>query len=185
MKDITFITGNQHKAEQVANWLSTHIPHRKIDLDELQTLDIHQIVEHKARQAYGILNTPVLIEDVSLTFNALGQLPGPFIKWFIQELDYPGLVKLLEGYDDRSARAGCCYGFYDGAGLHFFEGEVTGRIAGRPRGSGGFGFDPVFIPDGYSVTRAEMDGDAYAKTSPRKFALDKLKQFLARPSMML
>lgn len=176
--DLTLITGNQNKADQVARWLGAHVPHRKIDLDELQSLDTHEIVEHKAKQAYDILKSPVLIEDVSLTFKALGRLPGPFIKWFIEELDYQGLVKLLDGYDDRSAHAVCCYGFYDGKDLRFFEGGVLGSIAPEPKGDGGFGFDPIFIPDGYAITRAEMSEDDYDKTSPRKFALDNLKMFL-------
>lgn len=179
--NITFITGNQNKANQVAQWLGTHVSHKKISLDELQSLDIRKIVEHKARQAYGILKSPVLIEDVSLTFRALGRLPGPFIKWFIEELDHAGLVRLLDGHGDRSADAVCCYGYYDGRELHLFEGEISGSIADSPKGNSGFGFDPIFIPGGYKITRAEMAEEDYAKTSPRKFALDKLKLFWDKP----
>jgi non-canonical purine NTP pyrophosphatase (RdgB/HAM1 family) len=174
----TFITGNEHKAKYVGQWLGTHVPHRKIDLDEIQTLNLHDLVSHKARQAYQILKSPVLIEDAQLTFHALGRLPGPFIKWFIQELDYPGLIKLLDGYDDRSASGICCYALYDGQDMHFFEGEMHGTIARAPKGSGGFGFDPIFINDGFAITRAQMPEDQYAETSYRKLALDKLKAYL-------
>jgi len=58
----------------------------KIDLDELQSLDLRVIVEHKVRQAYEKVGGPVLVEDVSLEFLALGRIPGPFIKFFEQEI---------------------------------------------------------------------------------------------------
>lgn len=178
MKSVTLVTGNHDKAKQVADWLGTHIPHQKIDLDELQSMDIREIVGHKARRAYDILKAPVLVEDVSLTFKALGQLPGPFIKWFIEELGYDRLARLLEGYDDRSAHAVICYALFDGKDIHFFEGEMRGHIAPGPRGTGGFGFDPIFVNKGYEITRAEMSLEDYAATSYRKQALDKLKDFL-------
>jgi non-canonical purine NTP pyrophosphatase (RdgB/HAM1 family) len=178
MKDFTFITGNLNKAKQVENWLGTHVSHHKVDLNELQTLDIHELATHKAKQAYGMLHSPVLIEDASLSFTALGRLPGPFIKWFNEELGGKGLIKLLDGFDDRSARAVCCYALYDGTEMRFFEGEMRGHIAHEPRGSGGFGFDPVFINEGFQITRAEMSEEDYAETSYRKLALDKLKTFL-------
>jgi inosine triphosphate pyrophosphatase len=174
----TFITGNPNKAKFVAQWLGQDVPHHKLDLDELQTFDLHELVEHKARQAYDILKAPVLIEDAQLSFAALGRLPGPFIRWFIEELDYPGLIKLLDGYDDRSAHGVCCYALFDGTTLRFFEGTMQGTIAHEARGTGGFGFDPIFINDGYTKTRAEMSEEEYAKTSYRKKALDKLIAFL-------
>ena len=173
-----FITGNANKARYVAQWLGEAVQHHKLDLDELQTFDLHQLVEHKARQAYDLLKKPVLIEDAQLSFTALGRLPGPFIKWFIEELDYPGLIKLLDGYDDRSAHGVCCYALFDGKTMRFFEGEMHGTIAKEPRGSGGFGFDLIFINDGYTITRAEMSEEDYARTSYRKLALDKLVDYL-------
>lgn len=71
-----------------------------------------------------------------------------------------------------------CYGFYDGKELKLFDGKMSGRVAPEPRGTGGFGFDPIFINDGYKITRAEMDAETYAKTSYRTEALKKLKPYL-------
>lgn len=174
----TFITGNEHKARYVAEWLGAHVPHHKIDLDEIQTLDLHELVAHKAKQAYAILKTPVLVEDVNLAFTALGRLPGPFIKFFEQELTLTDMCKMLNVFDDRSAQGRICYALYDGKEMRFFDGEMHGRIADAPRGSGGFGFDSIFINDGSTLTRAEMPEQDYAATSYRKMALDKLKAFL-------
>ena len=60
--------------------------HEKIDTDEIQSLDLDEVVEHKVRQAYAIAKKPILVEDTALEFSALGKLPGTFIKYFVQEL---------------------------------------------------------------------------------------------------
>lgn len=75
MQPITFITGNQKKAEYLAKYLHFPVGYQKINLDEIQSLDLREIVEHKVRQAYEIIKTPVLVEDVSLEFTALGRIP--------------------------------------------------------------------------------------------------------------
>jgi len=83
VNDIEFITGNQHKADYLAKWLGMPINHQKVDLTEIQSLDLHEVVEHKVREAYRIIQKSVLVEDVSLTFHALGRLPGTLVKWFL------------------------------------------------------------------------------------------------------
>jgi inosine triphosphate pyrophosphatase len=178
--NITFITGNEHKAKYVAQWLGVPVAHRKVDLDELQTLDLHTLVEHKAKQAFGIVGTPVLIEDAQLVFDAMGRLPGPFIKFFVEELGPDGIARMLNAFDDRRAFGNICYALYDGREMKYFEGSMSGSIATEPRGTGGFGFDPIFVNDGYKITRGEMDEETYAATSYRKQALDKLAAHLNR-----
>ena len=86
MQPITFITGNQKKADYLAKYLGFSVWHQKINLDELQSLSLREIVEHKVKQSYDIIKKPVLVEDVSLEFSALGKLPWPFIKFFEQEV---------------------------------------------------------------------------------------------------
>ncbi len=179
MKDtLTFITGNASKAEQLARHLEYPVTHKKLDLDEIQSLDIRKIVEHKVKEAHKHLGTPVLVEDTSLTFNALGNLPGPLIKWFLTELDNDGLCKLLHGYSDRSALAEVCFGYYDGKEISYFEAQMKGSISQSPRGDSGFGWDPVFIPEGHEKTWGEMTIDEQNETSMRRVALKKLEPFL-------
>ena len=176
--DLVFITGNQHKADFLSKWLDHPVEHRKLDLDELQSLDIHTIVEHKVRQAYEIVKKPVLVEDASLTFMAIGRLPGTFIKWFIEEIGYDGLLNLAQSLPDQAAYGKVCYGYFDGKNFKMFDGEMHGRIAPEARGTGGFGFDPIFVNEGFDITRAEMNEDDYARTSYRTDALTKLKTYL-------
>jgi len=176
--ELTFITGNQHKADYLAQWLGVPVAHHRLDLDELQSLDVREVVAHKARQAYEALKRPVLVEDATLTFPAMGRLPGTYIKWFIQELGVEGVGKLANRLEHQQAVGLVCYALYDGKDMHFFEGEMRGVIAATPRGQGGFGFDAIFINEGQTKTRAELDEDTYVATSYRTTAIKKLQEFL-------
>jgi len=177
-KPLTFITGNQNKADHLAKHLGTEIAHHKVDLDEIQSTDLHAIVEHKVKQAYEILKTPVLVEDVSLEFTALGHLPGPFIKFFVENSGLEACCRMLDGFDDRSAIGRCTFGYYDGDQVRFFDGELPGKIALNPRGNNGFGWDKIFIPDGYTTTRAELDSQQYGVVYATIKPFGKLKDFL-------
>jgi inosine triphosphate pyrophosphatase len=151
-----FITGNQSKADYLSRQLGVVIEHKKLELEELQSTDLHVIVEHKLRQSYEICKAPVLVEDVSLVFCALGELPGPYIKWFIEIAGVDACCKMLNGFEDRSAIIRCTFGYFDGQEIRFFDSEMPGAIAAEPRGKNGFGFDRIFINDGYNITRSEM-----------------------------
>lgn len=186
MSDLIFITGNQNKADYLATWLGHPVEHQKLNLDEIQSLDLREVTEHKVRQAYALVKRPVIVEDASLTLLAMGKLPGTFVKWFLEELGNEGLICMADAYGDRRAVGRLLYAYYDGSDLQFFEGTMEGLIATEQRGTGGFGFDKVFINDGYEVTRAEMNEDDYAATSYRAKAILRMKSFLeARNSIVL
>ncbi|OGZ08606.1 MAG: hypothetical protein A3D65_04985 [Candidatus Lloydbacteria bacterium RIFCSPHIGHO2_02_FULL_50_13] len=156
------------------------VEHQKLDLPEIQSLDLREVVDDKARRAYELVGSPVLVEDVSVTFHALKRLPGPLIKWFLETLGNQGLCELLDGYDDRGARAEVMFAYCDGGEVKVFHGSVEGTIAKHPRGETNFGWDPVFIPDGHTEkTWAEMTGDEKHATSMRRIALEKLAKFLS------
>lgn len=178
MKDFTLITGNQNKADYLAKWLGLPVKHMKIDLDEIQSLDLRQIAEDKARRAFEVLKKPVLVEDVALSFTAIGRLPGPLLKWYIEEIGAEGLCMLADGLDHRKARAYMMYVLYDGKTMLAFEGSTDGSIAESPRGNHGFGFDPTFIPDGCTKTYSEMTDDEVKPYSIRYKAIEKLRDYL-------
>lgn len=178
MNDLVFITGNQNKADYMARFLGGTVKHHKLDLDELQSLDHRKVLEHKVRQAYDILKKPVLVEDVSLTLTAMGRLPGTFIKYFVGELGNEGMCRMLDSFDSREAVAVVCYALHDGKEIRYFEGEMRGSIAKKPMGTRGFGYDPIFINDGYTITRGQMTQEEYDLNSGRFKALHKLKAFL-------
>jgi inosine triphosphate pyrophosphatase len=183
MKDLVFITGNQHKADLLAKWLDMPVTHHKLNLDELQSLDLHEVVEHKVRQAYDKLQQPVLVEDVALTFVAMGRLPGTLIKWFLEELGVEGLCKIADGLEHRKAVASICYGLYGGHEIHFFEHQVSGEIAPKPRGDLGFGWNSIFQPEGSDKTYGEMTDDEIRPFSMRAQAIEQLRAFLQQTAL--
>ncbi len=153
-----FITGNQDKADYLSRLLGIDFEHQKIELVEIQSTSLDEIVTHKVKQAYNLTKKPVLVEDVSLTFSILGDLPGPFIKFFVDAPEgLEKLCRMLDGFGDRSARTECVFGYYDGVSVKLFHGELGGLIAKNPRGKRGFGWDRIFCPEGFGgKTRAEL-----------------------------
>lgn len=178
--EITFITSNHAKAKYLSNFFKLPVEHRKLDLPEIQSLNLREIVEDKARRAFEAVKKPVLVEDVSLIFNALDKLPGPLIKWFLHTLGNEGLCRLLDGYKDRSAVAEVQFGFCDQNGVKVFSGAMKGSIASGPRGSTNFGWDPIFIPEGFTKTRGEMTEEEKHFVSMRRPALQELAEWLAK-----
>ncbi len=179
MSNLVFITGNQSKADYLAKYLGHPVDHHKLDLDEIQSLELREIVEHKVKQAYGIIKQPVIVEDVSLEFSALGRLPGTFIKFFVDEIPFETICRMLDGMS-REATAKCVFGYYDGEHLEFFEGSLKGSIAEHPSGENGFGWDKIFIPEGYTATRASLSEDDDKKTYLKIKPFAKLKEFLEK-----
>ena len=179
MQEITFITGNQNKADYLARYLGFPVKHIKLDLDEIQSLDLKEIVEHKVRQAYKKVKSPVIVEDVSLEFDALGGLPGPFIRFFIDKVPFEAICSMING-KTRSATAKCVFGYYDGETIQFFEGGLGGEIAEVPAGERGYGWDRIFIPEGYKVTRAQLNEADDQKTYLQIKPFAALKEFLSQ-----
>ncbi len=182
IRDLTFITGNPAKAKQLSEYLQISLLHQKIELPEIQSMDLKEIIQYKAIEAYRNIKSPVLVDDVSVSCTALRGLPGPFIKWFIEVMTPAEFCQMLKPYEDKSAVAIATFGLYDGRTLEIFEGIVKGRIADKPSGSSmyGFGWDSMFIPEGYDRTRGELSKDEYNATSPRLRAVRKLEDFLKK-----
>ena len=132
------------------------------------------------------MDTPVLVEDVSLCFNAYKGLPGPYIKPFLDSIGTAGLYKMVAGYEDKTAYAQCIYAFCEGKGKEprLFVGKCDGTIV-EPRGANAFGWDPVFQPKGYNETFAEMPQEEKNKISHRTRALEQLIEFLKTNSESL
>ena len=177
MQKITLITGNAGKVEEVARYLGFPIDHLVLDLHEIQSLDLEEIVREKAASAYEKIKKPLLVEDVSLVFKAMGNLPGPLVKWFEKELGLEEMARLVDG-KDRSCVATVCYGYHDGTNIYLVSGSMAGRVAEHPRGNMSFGWSPVFIPEGMDKTYAELSWEEIEPIAMRRKALEKLQNLL-------
>lgn len=182
---ITFVTGNKKKLEEIKQILSKgqdipfEVTNQKIDLPELQG-DTIEIAKEKCRLAAQSVNGPVFTEDTSLCFNTLNGLPGPYIKWFLEQCGHDGLNRMLDGFDDRSAYAQTIVAYTEGPHkeIHVFDGRTNGRIV-PARGPLDFGWDPVFEPDeGDGMTYAEMPKDFKNSISHRSRSFEKFREFL-------
>ncbi|KAK9471766.1 inosine triphosphate pyrophosphatase-like protein [Dipodascopsis tothii] len=182
-KAITFVTGNANKLKEVQAIMADSprpLTSQKIDLEEVQGT-ILEIAEVKCREAAKVVDGPVLVEDTALSFTAYKGLPGPYIKWFMEAVGHEGLNNMLANYEDKSAQAICTFAFCEGPGhdVKIFQGIQPGQIV-PARGPVGFGWDPCFLPEGYSETYAEMDKALKNTISHRYQALMKLKAFLTQ-----
>ena len=178
MIDVTFVTGNEHKVNLLSGYMGKKFKHTMIELDEIQSMSLHEVAEHKVRQAYDIIKSPVLVEDVGVYIKALNGLPGPFIKWFWQALSLQGVCRLMDSYEDRSVSAHITFAYFDGNEVIFFDGKIDGHISDKPRGEG-FGWNPIFITEGSSKTLAELQDDNDLKHSLRATTVyPKIKMFL-------
>ncbi|XP_070341753.1 inosine triphosphate pyrophosphatase isoform X3 [Equus asinus] len=132
-KEIVFVTGNAKKLEEVIQILGDKLPctlvAQKIDLPEYQG-EPDEISTQKCREAARQVQGPVLVEDTCLCFNALGGLPGPYIKWFLEKLKPEGLHQLLAGFEDKSAYALCTFALSTGdpsQPVRLFRGRTSVR----------------------------------------------------------
>ena len=175
-----YVTGNEGKRKRMKLLLGDDFQSKKLDLDEIQAIDPREIAEHKARQAYDIVKEPVLGEDTSLHIESLGGLPGPMIKWFLSAVGVAGICRMTSG--TRTAYGVNTFAYFNGTTMHFFEGRIEGKIALKPRGSNGFGWDSIFVIDGQTKTRAELSDEENAASSGRAIALKKLAEFMHEKS---
>jgi non-canonical purine NTP pyrophosphatase (RdgB/HAM1 family) len=174
---IIFVTGSQNKFDE-AKQVIPGLEHKDLDLLEIQGVDPKPIIAHKLEEAKKVLQGNLVVEDNSLYIDSLKGLPGPLIKWFMKTIGNDGLVKISESYGNPRATAKCIVGFSKEDGtVEYFEGSIDGEIV-RPRGENGFGWDPIFQPEGSSKTFAEMTQEEKNKISMRKIAFQKLKNYL-------
>ena len=176
-KKLKFVTGNLDKVREASDILECpldHVPGVKID--EIQASDINKIVAHKAEQAFNKIKCPILVEDSGLIFSAWNGLPGALIKWFEISVGCDGLLKMLEGFENREASAVCVAAVFDGQRMILTKGERRGVISQSIRGENGFGWDVIFIPEQYDKTYAEMDFNQKNAISHRRMAFEKLNK---------
>jgi XTP/dITP diphosphohydrolase len=179
--DAIFVTTNEHKRREVQEILGVALERTDLDLPEIQAIDPAEVATEKARaarEALGRPELPVLVEDSGLMVEAWDGFPGALTKWLMSSVGNEGLLRMLGQDEDRSAKAVCVVAFAEADGnVRTFRGEVPGSVAQSPRGSGGFGYDPIFVPEWSSLTYSEM-GEAKNADSHRARAFKSLREWL-------
>lgn len=191
MRKIVFATNNAHKLDEVRAVLRNSA--EVVSLAEIGCFDeipetgttLAENAILKARYVKDKYGVDCMADDTGLEVEALDGKPGVFSARYAGPRQNAAdnmqlLLKNLSGKENRKARFCTVIVLIKSDELHCFEGEIEGTIIEVPRGTAGFGYDPVFVPDGYNVTFAEMGADEKNRISHRARAVQKLAGFFNR-----
>lgn len=186
-----FATNNIHKLKEVQEVVGD-----SFQIESMRSLGINEDIPEdqqtlegnalqKARFLYDRTGESCFADDTGLEVDALNGAPGVYSARYAGEaknsLDNMALLlKNMSGIQNRKARFRTVIALILDGKEYLFEGIVKGTIAEEPRGTAGFGYDPLFVPDGYSTTFAEMDSEAKNAISHRGRAVEKLAAFLLK-----
>ena len=174
-----FATGNENKLKEAGDILKIDIKGTELEIPEIQSLDTEQVALAKARAYFAQLKEPLFVEDISMVIHAWNGLPGTYINDFMRSLGNEGILRLMKNEEDRSAYVQATIVYIDNQSIeHTFSGRVDGSITEEERGDNGWGFDPIFTPNGQDLTFGEMDPEQKNEYSMRAKALLELKLFL-------
>jgi len=168
----TLVTGNPSKLEETHRILAAAavevtIDHAEVDLPEIQSPDLVEVLRAKAAEAWRRLSRPLVVEETGLELAALGGFPGPLVKWMLAAVGPEGIARTAIALGDPRATARCAVLFKDGEREVLGQGEDRGTLVLPPRGEHGFGWDPVFQHEGGEKTYAELGMEAKDATGHR------------------
>jgi len=177
--EVIYVTDNEEKFKTAQLILKDKVILKKVSLDllEPQCVEPKKVSEIKAKQAYEILKKPLFVTDTGLSLDIFNGFPGALIKFFNKYTGQKGILKLLEGEKNRSAKATVSLTFYDGKTMETFEGVTEGSISEK-EWSDGWEYDRIFIPIGSDKTWAEMGSETKNKNSYYKIVLEKFLSWL-------
>lgn len=189
-RSLVFATGNQHKLEEVQGLLGKDfalscLKEVGITEDIPETaLTLHENALQKAQYVFEKCGCACFADDTGLEIEALNGEPGVFSARYAgpqkDSLANMQLVlKKLQGIGNRKAQFRTVIAYIDAMGnQHLFEGKVEGKIIETPTGAAGFGYDPIFVPEGYTETFAELPMEVKNSMSHRGRAIQMLVDFL-------
>ena len=177
---INMLSSNGYKVEEIAdiakeygikvNWIN----YSKV---ELQADDPSDIARAGGILAHSALNVPLILEDTGFFIKALKGFPGSYAAQALHTIGPEGILTLMKGIEDRSAyfKTAVCY--VDRGVVQLFEGTSDGSIAEAVHGGRAFGFDPIFMPDGYDKAFSELSVEEKNRISHRAMAFRKFAEY--------
>jgi XTP/dITP diphosphohydrolase len=185
LKRVWFLTSNKGKfreAQAAAKASGLRLQMLVAPKIEIQSETLDEIASYAAKEAANRLGLPVVAEDAGLFIDKLNGFPGPYSSDVFKRLGNGGILKLMENASHRSAQFSSVAAYCAPLSRpRCFTGTVVGQIGLRPRGGGGFGFDPIFIPSkGDGRTFAQMTVKEKNRLSHRAVAFRKLSKWLLK-----
>ena len=179
---LRFLTKNKYKFSEFQK-LFEGTPHVIIkapfEIDEIQTDDMDALVIDKAAKAFASVRRPIFVDHTGLQFDLLGGFPGGLTEIFWNKLKNQRLAEMIGRSSTPNATAVTLLAYCNGKKIEVFRGSIEGKIAPQPRGPEGFQWDPIFIPNGYQETFAEM-GERKNDISMRRLAVEKFIERLKK-----
>lgn len=155
----TLVTGNPGKLAEARRILGFAVSSVAIDLPEIQSLDIAEVLRAKAEEAWRQLGVPLVVDETGLDLAALSGFPGPLVKWMLDAIGPEGIARVGLALGDSRATARCALLYRDAERTVLAEGETSGCLVLPARGGEGFGWDPVFQPEGEALTYGELPAE--------------------------
>ena len=179
---IFFVTTNHNKYLEACSIFRNSdfsVIHKEDKYHEIQSNDLESIVQYGLKTLSIKSIYPIMIEDSGLFIKNLNGFPGPYSSYIFNKLGNSGLLKLMKKVENRQAVFKSVLGYStSSSSIKIFEGYVSGKITTKQVGESGFGFDPIFIPDGYTETFSQMDVETKSSLSHRGRSIYLLKKFL-------
>lgn len=174
---IVVVTGNRNKASEIAAFFGkqAQIEHVPMDIPEIRHEDVGEIARKKAEYAYNLIGRPLIVDDTAFSIEGLRGFPGTCAAYVHDTIGNPGILKLMDGVTDRRAYFETAIALATEAGIQIFRGRIGGVIV-PPRGSTGFGYDPIFETGGRTL--AELSLAEKTRISHRALALEELRRWL-------
>ena len=176
LSELFFASSNENKfqeAERILTNLGVKVNFSKTTLEEIQSSSLSEIAEQKAISAYELIQKPVIIEDDGLFIDSLNGFPGPYSSYVYDTIGNKGIMNLLENSEFRDAKFVSIIAYLGGSdGVKLFESSIPGKISSVIE-KGGWGYAPIFIPDGESKTYANVsdkDKLSHRAASLKKFS---------------
>ncbi|MCY0860238.1 MAG: XTP/dITP diphosphatase [Sulfolobaceae archaeon] len=177
---VGLLTSNKNKYLEISQLASTYgieIEWLNYPKFEIQSDSLEEIARTAAMVAFAQLQRPLVVEDTGLFIEALNGFPGPYTNYVRRTIGINGILRILQNIENRNAFFKTVVSYVDSKTIQIFTGIVYGKIAYEPRGSQGFGFDPIFIPEGDTRTFAELSIEEKNKVSHRSIAFKKFLEF--------
>ena len=186
MKQLYFITSNKGKLMEASQKLLSSgfiVKQKNLGYPEIQTDSLEEVVTWGIDHIQKRFEKPFMLEDAGLFIEALGYFPGVYSKYVFFTIGLPGILRLLDGQGNRKAVFRSVFGYKEPGKEPFIViGECYGFISDEQRGTNGFGYDPIFIPEHEHKTFGEMVIEEKNCFSHRARALEKLISMLKENS---
>ncbi len=156
---LVLVTQNKHKLMELRplfEKFDVSFETTSVEKFEIRADDVEAVAHEAAITAYDALKRPVVLDDTGLFVDALNGFPGTYSAYVLKAIGNAGILRLMNNINERAAKFVTAVGYADGDAIQTFIGVMSGNIARTPAGEEGFGYDPIFVPQGETRTYAQL-----------------------------